>query len=339
MQFKRISAGVAVRNQQLMAEQSKDSLFVRSSAQLQLARFSAYAYIEHGDDLANRTVFLTNTFNTSVVGGAARLSKRWNLQIEASRNRLTAELNPENLFLLQNQGAFAGNVFTATNQWTVYIRLSKSIRWGAAVPEGDLDRYAAEQMPIAGAIEGRVVEQRSGGSDAARGIPVILDEGRATVTDEDGLFKFSRVPEGAHRVFIAVDRLPAEYDPGTTIEATVDVKSRHVATAELNVRPLVSIAGRIVAPRGTPLDGIIIKLLPTDRYTTPHTDGRFVFFNLPEGEYDVLIDPKSLPEFALLNRTTAHVIAKRDLQEQEPSFDMSINKPEKPIHRSFEKQR
>jgi hypothetical protein len=60
-QFRNLSLGGAVRDQRLAAEQSKDTLFIRGSAQLQYGRLSAYAYIEHGDDLANRTVFLTKT--------------------------------------------------------------------------------------------------------------------------------------------------------------------------------------------------------------------------------------------------------------------------------------
>lgn len=339
VQLKRISLGAAVREQQSIAEESKDSLFVRGSAELHLTRFSVYAYLEHGNDLANRTVFLTNTFQTSVVGGAARLSKHWNLRVEASRNRLTAELNPQNVFLLQNQGAFAGNVLTATNQWTVYFRLTKSIRWGPAAPESDLDRYLQEHIPIFGAIDGKVVEQASKASEPAKDVAVALDDGRVTVTDRSGLFHFSRVPEGRHRLSIALNGLPAEYDPGTTMQMTVDVKSKRIATAELDVTRLASVSGRIVGPPATSLDGIIVKLLPAARYTTPRADGSFAFFNLPEGEYDVVIDRDSLPEFAVLNRTTAHVTAKGGSQPEEASFEMSINKPEKPIHRSFEKQR
>ena len=35
---------------------------------------------------------------------------------------------------------------------------------------------------------------------------------------------------------------------------------------------------------------MIVKLLASDRYTTPSSDGRFAFYNLPEGEYDLAID-------------------------------------------------
>jgi hypothetical protein len=338
VQFKTLSFGGAVRDQRLAAEQSKDTLFLRASAQVQYGRLSAYAYVEHGDDLANRTVFLTNTFNTTVLGGALRLHKTWNLQLEMSRNRLTTDLNAENVFLLQNQGAFITNAVTGLNQWTVYFRLSKSIRWGHGLPSGDLDRYAEEEMPIVGGIEGTVVQQGASGRAPAQNIPVILDDGRVVTTNESGLFRFARVREGRHRVSVAVNQLPADYDPGVAQEATLDVKARHIASTELSVTPLVFFSGRIIGPEGTALDGVIVKLVATDRYTTPSADGRFGFYNLREGEYDVAIDPTRLPEFAGLDRTSAHISLKRGAQAEEAIFHLSIHTPEKPIHRTFEKQ-
>ena len=338
VQFKRLSVGAAVRDQRLLTEQSKDTIFVRGSAQTQYKRLSAYAYIEHGDDLANRTVFLTNTFNTTVFGGALRVTKQWNLQFEASRNQLNIDLNPENVFLLQNQGAFVSNAVAGLNQWTAYFRVSKSLRWGHGLPSGDIDRYTADQMPIIGSIEGLVREQRLEGSEPAAGVPVVLDDGRVVTTNEDGLFRFSRVSEGRHSVSLAVNQLPADYDPGATLEVNVDVKPRRVANAELSVTPLVSFSAGIIGPEGTPLDNLVVKLLPTDRYTTPAPDGSFGFYNLSEGEYDVAIDPKSLPEFGVLDRLTAHVTLTRSAAPGALIFHLTVQKPEKPIRRSFEKQ-
>ncbi|MGI9074177.1 MAG: carboxypeptidase-like regulatory domain-containing protein [Bryobacteraceae bacterium] len=338
VQFKRLSLGGAVRDQRLIAEQSKDTLFIRGSAQVQYGRLSAYAYVEHGDDLANRTVFLTNTFNTTVLGSSVRIGKTWNVKFEMSRNQLTTDLSAENVFLLQNQGAFVTNAVTGLNQWTAYFRLSKSIRWGHGLPSGDLDKYAAEEMPIVGAIEGTVVQQGASGRAPVQDIPVILDDGRVVTTNESGRFRFARVREGRHRVSVAVNQLPTDYDPGMALEATVDVKPRHIVNAELSVTALVSFFGRIIGPEGTALDGVLVKLLTTDRYTTPTSDGRFAFYNLPEGEYDLTIDPKRLPEFAVLDRTSEHISLKRGTQPEEPTFRLSVQKPEKPIHRGFEKQ-
>jgi hypothetical protein len=338
VQIKKISLGAAVRDQRLNTEEKKDTIFVRGSAQTQFKRVSAYAYIEHGDDLANRTVFLTNTFNTTVFGGAVRVTKQWNLQFEASRSLLNIDLNPENIFLLQNQGAFVTNAVAGLNQWTAYFRVSKSLRWGHGLPAGDIDRYTAEQMPIIGSIEGTVREQRLEGSGPAKGVPVVLDDGTVVTTNEDGLFRFSRVAEGRHRVSLAVNQLPADYDPGATAEATVDIRPRRVSNAELNVIPLVAFTGRIIGPDGTAVDGVIVKLLETDRYTTPTPEGRFGFYNLREGEYDVAIDPKSLPEFGVLDRIAAHVSVHRGVPAEEITFHLTIQKPEKPIRRVFDRQ-
>ena len=338
VQFKRLFLGAAVRDERLAAEETKNTFFVRGSAQTQFKRFSAYAYIEHGDDLANRSVFLTNTFNTTVLGGAARITKQWNLQFEASRNQLTTELNPENIFLLQNQGAFVTNAVAGLNQWTAYFRVSKSLRWGKGLPSTDLDRFTAEQMPIIGTIEGTVLEQRLAGNSPAPNVPVVLDDGRVVTSNESGLFRFTGVPEGQHTVAIAVNELPADYDPGAVMQASLDVKARRVVSTELSVMPLVSAAGKIVAPEGVSLDTVIIKLLPTDRYTTPTPDGSFAFYNLHEGEYDIAIDPKSLPEFGVLNLPSVHISLRRGASLEEPVFQLSVEKLEKPIHRGFDKR-
>ncbi|HTA67681.1 MAG TPA: hypothetical protein VK776_05365 [Bryobacteraceae bacterium] len=338
VQFKRFSLGAAVRDEKLVSDQSKNTIFVRGSAQTQYKRVSAYAYIEHGNDLANQTVFLTNTFNTTVIGGAIRITKQWNLQAEASRSLLNINLNPENIFLLQNQGAFVTNQVAGLNQWTAFFRVSRSLRWGHGLPAGDIDRYTAAQLPIIGSIEGKVREHRLEGNEPAKNVPVVLDDGTIVTTNDDGLFRFSRVSEGRHTVALAVNQLPADYDPGAKPEAAIEVKARQVATVELSVTPLVSFTGRILGPDGTALDGVIVKLLTTNRYTTPTPEGRFGFYNLREGEYDVAIDPKSLPEFGLLDRIAAHVSISRGTPAEELTFHLSIQKPEKPIRRVFEKK-
>ena len=335
VQFKRFSLGGAIRGQRLIADQPQDTLFIRGSAQLQCGRFSVYAYIEHGNDFANRTVFLTNTFNTTVLGGAVRISKAWNLQVEASQNRLTTNLNAENVFLLQNQGAFVTSAISGLNQWTAYFRLSRSVRWGRGRDVNDLDQYAAEQLPIVGTVEGTVTEGEAAFNHPAKGIPVILDDGHAVVTDQRGVFQFSRVSEGRHRLAIAVNQLPADYDPGTASETTVDVKPRRTTNVAFRVTLLVSLTGRITGRAEASPDGVIVRLSPTNRYTTPDSGGRFAFYNLPEGEYDLAIDPKSLPEFASLDRMTARVSLKRGDPPEEVIFHMEINRPEKPIRRKF----
>src|ERR1700693_359286 len=338
VQFKGLSLGAAVRDEKLVTEPSKDTIFVRGSAQTQYKRVSAYAYIEHGDDLANRSVFLTNTFNTTVFGGAVRVTKQWNIQVEASRSLLNINLNPENIFLLQNQGAFVTNEIAGLNQWTAYFRVSRSLRWGHGLPSGDIDRYTAEQMPIIGSIEGMVREQRLEGSEPAKGVAVVLDDGRVVTTNEGGLFRFSRVAEGRHTVTLAVNQLPADYDPGSKPEAVIEVKARQVANADLSVTPLLSFTGRIIGPDGTALDGVIVKLLSTDRYTTPTPEGRFGFYNLREGEYDVAIDPKSLPEFGALDRIAAHVSISRGVPAEELPFHISIQKQENDVRLVFPEQ-
>src|SRR5579884_3882983 len=338
VQFKRISLGGAVRDEKLAASQSKDTIFVRGTLQTQLGRFSAYAYVEHGDDLANKTVFATNTFNTTVFGAAVRLKRAWNMQLEASRNQLTTELNPENIFLLQNQGVFVSNAIAGLNQWTAYFRLSKSLHWGRGSIPGDLDGYAATQMPLVGVVQGVVRQEKLAGLEPAPNVPVALDDGEIATTDAAGVFVFPRVSEGHHRLSLAINRMPVEYDPGRVVEAFVEVKPRHQVDVDLTVVPLAFFTGRIEAPEGTAVESIVVRLLPGDRYTTPAPNGAFSFYNLHEGEYDVVLERKSLPQFSVLDRTAAHVSVQGGAAMEPVVFRMRIEKPEKPIHHSFDQK-
>jgi hypothetical protein len=52
----------------------------------------------------------------------------------------------------------------------------------------------------------------------------------------------------------------------------------------------------------------------------------------------VAIDPKSLPEFGVLDRIAAHVSVHRGAPPEDVTFHLSVQKPEKVIHRSFEKK-
>lgn len=76
-------------------------MFYRISAQGNAGRLSVYANVEIGNDLANRTVFSTSTYSTTVVGAGLRLFRQWNVQAEVFRSKLNMEINPESIFLLQ----------------------------------------------------------------------------------------------------------------------------------------------------------------------------------------------------------------------------------------------
>jgi len=63
---------------------------------------------------------------------------------------------------------------------------------------------------------------------------------------------------------------------------------------------LAMFSGKIVAPAGAQVENVVIRLNGTKLYTTPYQDGSFYFYNLREGDYEVLVDPQTLPDGYLL---------------------------------------
>ena len=299
--WKRLVLGGAVRLQSSQSTESKDTLFFRGSIQANFKRLSAYGYLEKGNDLVNRSIFSTNAYNTSVAGLTAPLIRGWNLQLEALRNQLNMALNAENIFLFPTSGLGANTELAAFNQWSVYARLTKHFHWGKELPGGgNLEQYAAAHAPLVGSVQGLVTEQSLKGSRPAAGVAVSLAHFRTAVTDASGHYQFSAVPEGSYEVGLDMEQLPTDYEPGPAPRARVSVEPRAIARADFSVARLTYLTGRIVAPAGTLLENTVIRLGGTNRYTTPYQDGSFAFYNLPEGEYEVVFDEQTLPEGYLL---------------------------------------
>ena len=56
-------------------------------------------------------------------------------------------------------------------------------------------------------------------------------------------------------------------------------------------------------PKDVPLEDIVIRMLPGERYTTPDSEGAFYFYNLREGNYELVLDKMTLPEFAVMDQS------------------------------------
>ncbi len=338
-QFRRFFLGAAVREQRSVSDQRRNTLFFRGSAQIALGRLTAYAQVESGTDLINRTVFATSNFQTTVFGVTARLTRDWSLQAEAFRNRMISELNPESIFVLENRGVGLSSAIAGFNQWSMFFRVTKQIHWGGPLPREGLEQYAAEQIPLVGSVEGFVYERAAASARPANAIPVSLDGSRTVSTDVSGSFRFSQVPEGAHRVSLATRELPAEFDPGPSAETVVQVHPQRTVRVELDVIPLGSLEGQVTGPPGSPLGNILIHLLPIGRYTTPDTDGRFWFYNLREGDYEVVLDERTLPEHSVLLTPARMSLSFRvGLKPTPLRFEFEVRPPEKPIRRVIEQQ-
>jgi hypothetical protein len=113
----------------------------------------------------------------------------------------------------------------------------------------------------------------------------------------------------------------------------VTVEPRGIARADFNVVRLTSLAGRIVAPAGVPVEDVVIRLAGTNRYTTPYPDGRFFFYNLREGEYDVVIDDQTLPEgYLRASPASVRVLASSAAPAVPIVFELKLKPPEeKPV--------
>ncbi len=332
--WKRIVLGSAIRTQNSTSTESRNTLFYRGSAQVNLRRVSAYGYVEIGNDLVNRTIFATNSYSSTVVGMSAPLFHGWNLQVEAFRNNLNTALNPENVFVLQSQGIGVSNALSAFNQWSVYFRLVKQIHWGGQFPTEGIERYAEVHSPLVGMVIGFVSELRLAGNRGVAGVPVSLDGSRVARTNETGQYRFIEVPEGSHHITFANQELPAEFEPGGVTEALVKVQPHDIARVDLEVVRLTSLSGKISAPQGFPSDGAVVRLLPTDRYTTPDADGSFTFYNLREGDYEVVLDSTTLPDGCeIASPARVPVSVRLDAPAVAVQFEIRAMKVEKPVRK------
>lgn len=340
--WKRLVLGGAVRMQNSQSTQSRNTLFFRGSIQANFKRVSAYGNFEKGNDLVNRSIFSTNAYNSTVAGLSTPLIRGWNLQFEALRNQLNTALNAENIFLFPNSDLGMNTQLAAFNQWSVYARVAKHFHWGKELPGGgDIEQYAAAHAPLVGSVQGLVMEQSLNGSRPAAGVPVSLAHFRTAVTDASGRYQFSAVPEGPYEVGLDMEQLPTDYEPGPATMARVSVEPRAVARADFTVVRLTYLSGRIVAPAGTQVENVVIRLAGTNRYTTPYQDGSFAFYNLREGEYEIVFDEQTLPDgYLLASPARVRVLASStNPPAAEIRFELKLKPPqEKPVHEILQEQ-
>ncbi len=332
--FGRYFVGGAVRLQGASSEERRKTLFFRGSAQARFAFLTFYGNVEAGNDLVNRTLFATSAYNTTAAGVSARIGRHWTLQLDTFNNRLVQDLNPESVFVMESRGVGLTSFLSRFDQWSVFFRLTRQLHWGGAIPAEAVGQLVTGQAPLVGSVEGTVRERGLGGEAGVAGVTLVLDDARTTTTDAEGRFRFSEVPEGPHRVALGTRDLPAEFDPGPASEARLIVENRRIARADLDVVRLSAVHGKVSGPEGAPLAGILIRLLPTARYTTTDAEGAFAFYNLREGDYDLALEPSTLPPDAAPASPARIPLAVRlGSAPPEPRFDFVIRKQEKPIRR------
>jgi hypothetical protein len=339
--WKHLVIGGAVREQNTKSTVNTNTLFYRGSLTSNFKRVSVYGYFEKGNDLVDKSVFSTNAYSSSLGGISTPLKRGWMLHLEALRSTLLTDLNPENIFLFGNTGLGLNSELAANNQWSVFLRMSKQIRWGKELSEGStLEEYTATHAPLTGSVQGLVLEQSLMGSRPAPNVAVSLDHYRSAITDKTGRYDFGNVPEGTHEVGLDMEQLPTDYEPGTTTQGRVKVDPRAIARTDFNVVRLAMFSGMVGAPAGAQVENIVIRLTGTKLYTTPYQDGSFNFYNLREGDYEVVIDPQTVPDGYLLASPASVRVSPRSITTP-PRVQFEIKaKPEavKPVREILQQQ-
>ena len=170
--------------------------------------------------------------------------------------------------------------------------------------------------------------------------PVRLDSSRAATSDAQGLFRFSDVPEGVHRIRLAVRR----------VAGVISIRDKR-PKAWLTFTPIARLvpiwtscgwpslkAGSAARPVSE-LDKIVVRITGTDRYTTPDPDGNFYFYNLREGKYELSVDQTTLPEYAALTGSArVAVTIAPPAPPDAVSFTFEVRPPEKNVRRVFDKK-
>jgi uncharacterized membrane protein YgcG len=138
-----------------------------------------------------------------------------------------------------------------------------------------------------------------------------------------------------------MERLSTDFEPGSVTTVRVSVEPRAIARADFTVVRLTYLTGRIVAPAGTQVENVVIRLAGTNRYTTPYQDGSFAFYNLREGEYEVLFDEQTLPDgYLLTSPARVRVLASNaNPPAAEIRFELQLKPPqEEPVHEILQEQ-
>jgi hypothetical protein len=187
------------------------------------------------------------------------------------------------------------SVLYTSSQWYMSFKIAHRFTWGGSRSIDDVAAYSATHSPLIGTVEGQVVSQGLDSSQPVTGVGLLLDGWVSATTDDTGRYSFQNVPQGGHRIVIDDRRLPADYQLADNDPHTVFVAPQGRARADFFVRPLAGIEGTVVVPQGIDVRDLVVRASPGAYWTTPDSDGRFVFENLVEGAYELSLDPDSLP--------------------------------------------
>jgi hypothetical protein len=260
-----------------------------------------------------------------------QIANEW---LQDGRVRDVQEFNA-NLQVTSGTAVQATGVLTAVESTDrVRVRVSQKLRRELSLV-AEIGRFSAFQAPLVATdafpsrfklfvrkewnvsspargsrVSGRVVDQLGTG---VAGAVVRLGSYRTTTTRTGG-YTFERVPRGTYSLALDSDHLPASY-AARDAERRVAARHGHDVTEHFVVAPLNAIHGRVYADdnnngqfdAGEELAGVILRV--SDRLTSSGTDGRYAFYNLPPGSFqvNVLVD-RLPPEYELATPASFRVV-------------------------------
>lgn len=331
MRFGRWTASGAVRWSQARFGENRDSVFVRAMVQGTARRATFHAYTELGRDLANQTLFTVNQLQTTVAGISMPVGRSWSVHADVLRTTIATILNPQSAFVLAANGAPVSLALGGLDRLNIFFRVTRHLSWGGPAPQSGYAASLSGVIPVFGAIEGFVRDDEGA---AVQSIPVLLDGYRTAYTDERGRYRLPDVMQGQHSIELSPRELPAEYDPASVAGTAIQVRSAKTERLDFQLVRLLALHGQVLAPPNSKLDEIVIRLQSGNRVTTPDQEGRFAFYNLPAGEYTVVIDESTLPsDRRLSGEGSLRVSLRRGEEPVEAIFGLEAVTASKPVRR------
>ncbi len=215
-----------------------------------------------------------------------------------------------------------------SSNYQINLRVDKRFSWG--LDPKVLGRSGRLGVTVGlGTVDGFVYEDKDRNGmmgPEEKGLPNVglrLEDGSRTVTGADGRYRFENVAEGPHQVRIEENRIPANYYLLSPARTDVLIQARQVTRASFLLISGANYSGRFLDdtnrngkadPEDKGLADILVILTPAAKtgseaqpspaeagltlntYTDP--DGDFRFVNILPGEYELSVDPSTLPQGA-----------------------------------------
>jgi len=212
-----------------------------------------------------------------------------------------------------------------SSNYQVNLRIDKRFSWGLAPKVLGRQVLGGETIGL-GTLDGFVFEDKNRDGimgPEEKGLPNVglrLEDGSRAVTGADGRYRFENVAEGPHQVRVEENRIPANYYLLSPTRVDVLIQARQITPASYLLISGASYSGRFLDDtnrngKADPEDkgraDINIILTPVTKSesgakpetvdaglilnTYTDTDGNFRFVNILPGEYDLSIDPETLP--------------------------------------------